>query len=146
MSKVYIFPGGGQKVRQVVDLGHQLTYEIDHDSDLPEKAGVVGSSSFTNTIWDTDFDRFKSVIEEWAGEEVGLENVEEYNSKQGKESDRRLMLIEFLNNHQAISVSGFAKECGVSHSLLKFIISGDRSLTDSDWKGIEFAMYKYGQK
>lgn len=144
MSKVYLFPGGGQKVRQLVELGQELTYEIDHDSDLPEKAGVSGYDSFTNTIWHTDFDSFKSMIEEWAGKEVELENVEEYNSKQEEESDRRSMLIDFLNDHQAISVSGFAKECGISHSLLKFIISGDRNLTDSVWRSIESAMYKYG--
>lgn len=144
MSKVYLFPGGGQKVRQLVELGQELTYEIDHDSDFPEKAGVAGCDSFTNTIWHTDFDSFKSMIEEWAGEEVELENVEEYNSKQEEESDRRSMLIDFLNDHQAISVSGFAKECGISHSLLKFIISGDRNITDSAWRSIESAMYKYG--
>lgn len=144
MSKVYKFPGGGQKVRQLVNLGQKLTYEIDHETDFPEKAGVAGSSSFTNTIWDTDFDRFKSIIEEWAGQEVELENSEEYNTKQEIESDRRSKLIDFLNDHKAISVSGFAKACGISHSLLKFIISGDRNLTDSAWGSIESAMYKYG--
>lgn len=144
MSKVYLFIGGGQKVRQLIELGQQLTYEVDHDSDLPEKSGVSGSSSFTNSIWHTDFDSFKRSIEDWAGEEVELENTEEYNSKQEEESDRRTLLIEFLNDRPAVSVSGFAKECGISHSLLKFIISGDRSLTDSAWSSIEHAMYKYG--
>lgn len=144
MSKIYIFKGGGQRARQNAELGHPFVYEVDNNSNWAETSKQSGQTSFTNAIWNEDFETFKRDIEEWAGEDVELECEQEYSSRQEMEEERLLRLKDFFSSRPAITVTGFAKESGVSHSLLKFILQGDRNITHDAWKRIESTMIKYG--
>lgn len=146
MSKIYEFSGGGQRVRQLIVAGQSLTYKVDKDSDLPKLANVNGQSDFTDMIWNVDFETFKREIEEWAGQSVDLIEEEEYNSKQEIADERRDELISFLSERRSISISAFARECHISHSLLKFLIARDRNMTPETWQKIEPVMCRYGYR
>lgn len=144
MSKIYIFKGGGQRAKQNAELGRDFIYEIDNNSNWAETSGQSGQTSFTNSIWNEDFETFKKDIEEWAGQEVELICESEHDTKQEVENERLSQLKDFFSNRPAISVTGFAKESGVSHSLLKFMLQGDRSITNETWRKLEGTMCKYG--
>lgn len=75
MSKIYILEGGGQKVRQNINM-REFYYKIVENSDWPEKSQSAGQSGYT-LIWDTSFDSFKKEVRAWVGKRVKLFLLEE---------------------------------------------------------------------
>jgi hypothetical protein len=78
MSTIYQIIGGGQRVRQNVDLGLKTNYKVVEISDFVEKAKCHGQDSFTNMMWSTSFSNIQKWANDWAGETVTL--VQEENN------------------------------------------------------------------
>lgn len=70
--KIYQIIGGGQRVRQNIDLGLDTTYKVVENSDWVEKAKCNGQDSFTNVLWATDFETIQRWANDWAGKKVDL--------------------------------------------------------------------------
>ena len=76
MATIYVINGGGQKIRQNVQMGISTEYHVDNNSDWAEKSKVFGSDSFTNAIWAEDLETIQRWANDWAGEEVELIEAE----------------------------------------------------------------------
>jgi hypothetical protein len=72
MTTIYIIRGGGQKIRQNIQIGLPTTYSVDNNSDWVEKAKCNSSDSYTNAIWADDFETIQRLANDWAGEEIEL--------------------------------------------------------------------------
>jgi plasmid maintenance system antidote protein VapI len=53
-------------------------------------------------------------------------------------------LEKFLESRPALSKSAFAREPGISHQLIDYILAGKRNLTDETTSKILPVMRKYG--
>jgi hypothetical protein len=73
METIYFIIGGGQRVRQNVDLGQPTEIIKEENSDFVEKCKCHGADSFTNVMWSTDIDSVKRWARDWAGKEVEFE-------------------------------------------------------------------------
>lgn len=76
MATIYVIKGGGQKIRQNVQMGIENEYHVNHNSDWPENAKCSGADSFTNAMWAEDFETIQRWANDWAGEEVELIEAE----------------------------------------------------------------------
>lgn len=76
MSKIYVINGGGQKIRQNVEMGIATAYHVNENSNWPEVSKVSGCDSFTNTMWSEDLETLQRWANDWAGQEVELIEAE----------------------------------------------------------------------
>ena len=76
MTTIFKIIGGGQKVRQNVQLGLPTEFIKVKNSDWVEKSKCNGQSNFTNVMWSDDLDSLQRWANEWAGSEVELIEVE----------------------------------------------------------------------
>lgn len=72
MKTIFKIIGGGQKIRQNIQIEiHTEVIKIEN-SDYVEKSKAHGCDSFTHIMWATDIETLQRWANEWAGEDVKL--------------------------------------------------------------------------
>lgn len=77
MTTIFKIIGGGQRVRQNVQLGQPTFYVKVENSDWVEKAQCSGQSNYTGVMWADDIETLKRWANEWAGQDVELIEAKE---------------------------------------------------------------------
>jgi len=77
MATIYVIKGGGQKIRQNIQMDIATEYHVNQNSNWPNIAKASGSDSFTNVIWSTDLKTLQKWANDWAGEVVELIKADE---------------------------------------------------------------------